>query len=63
MQNRPLENFCMQIVMYIAEYWLMNSQKMELNVLKNCNHIVQTWLLADKGRYDRTFHQVTHKGG
>ena len=48
MQNRPLENFCMPIVMYTAEDWLLSSQKMELNVLKNFSHIVQTWLLQIK---------------
>ena len=42
------ETFWMPIVMHIAEDWLMISQKMELNVLKNCNNIVQTWLLHIK---------------
>ena len=45
MQNRPSENFCMLIFTYIAEYWLLSSQNMESNILKFCNHIVQTWLL------------------
>ena len=34
MQNRPLETFCMPIVMYTAGELLLISQKMELNVLK-----------------------------
>ena len=41
MQNRPLENFCMPIVMCTSEDLFLSSQKMELNVLKNCSHIVQ----------------------
>ena len=48
MQNMPLENFFMPIVMYTAGDWLLSSQKMELNVLKNCSHIVQTWLFQIK---------------
>ena len=30
--------------------------------MRNCNHIVQTWLFL-KNRYDRNFQQFTHKGG
>ena len=53
----------MQILMYTAEYWLLSSQKMEWSALRNWNHIVQTWLFLNKSRYDRTFQQVTHRGG
>ena len=41
MQNRPSETFCIPIVMYTTEDWLLSYQKMESNVLKNCNHVVQ----------------------
>ena len=48
MQKRPSETFCMPILMYTAEALLLSSQNMELNVLKNCNHIVQIRLLQIK---------------
>ena len=38
----------MQKLMYTAEDWLLSSQKMESNVLRNYDHIVQTWLLLIK---------------
>ena len=55
MQNRPSETFCMQILMYTAEYLLLIFQKMESNLLKNCNHIVQTWPLLIKVDYIKMF--------
>ena len=48
MQNRPLETFFMPIVVCTARDWFLSSQKMELNVLKNCSRIVQIWLLQIK---------------
>ena len=36
------------ILMYTSEDWLLSSQNMESNVLKHCNHIVQTWPLLIK---------------
>ena len=31
--------------------------------MKNYNHILQTWIFSEKIRYERTFQQITHKGG
>ena len=54
----------MKIVMYIAEYWLLSSQKMGLNVLKNCSHIVQTWLLQIKvGKIELSSRLHIREGG
>ena len=40
--KKAIRNFCMLILMYTAEDCLLSYQKMESNVLKICNHIVQT---------------------
>ena len=48
MQKRISETFFMKILMYTAEDLLLSSQKMESNVLKNCNQIVQTCPLLIK---------------
>ena len=63
MQKRLSETFCILTLMYTGEDWFLSSQKMESNVLRNYNHIVQTWPLLIKSRYDRTFQKVTHTGG
>ena len=36
---------------------------MESNVLKHCKSHCSNMTFADKSRYERTFQQVTHKGG
>ena len=42
MQKMLSETFCMQTLMYTAEYWFLNYQNMESNALKSYNHVVQT---------------------
>ena len=46
-----------------AEDCLLSSQNMESNVLKHLQSHCANMTFADKSRYDRTFQQVTHKGG
>ena len=36
--------FCMQILISIVEFWLLNSYYMEWNVFQNFSHIVKTEL-------------------
>ena len=48
MQGSLSETFCVKKLMYTEEDWLLNSQNMESNVLRNYNHIVETWLLLIK---------------
>ena len=63
MQQRPSGTFFMQTLMYTAEDWLLNSQNMEWSVLKNCNHIVQTWLSQPKVYMTEPFNKYIKEGG
>ena len=53
--KKAIRIFFMQTLMYTAEDWLLNSQNMESNVLRNYNHIVQTLLFLIKVYMTGTF--------
>ena len=55
--------FYMQTLMYTAEDWLLNSQNMESNALRNYNHIVQTWLFLIKVDMTGPFNRSNIKEG
>ena len=62
-QKSLSETFFMLILMYTAEDWLLSSQKMESNVLKNYNHIVKTWPLLIKAYMTRISNRLHKKEG
>ena len=61
--RRQSGTFCMQTFMYTAEDWLLNFQNMELSVLRNYNHIVQTWLFLKKVNMTGLFNKSHTKEG
>ena len=63
MQKRLSETFCMQILMYTAEDWLLSISKYGIKCIEKLQSHCANMTFADKSRYDRTFQKVTHKGG
>ena len=47
-EKKAIRNILHENLMYTVEEWLLNSQNMGSNVLRNYNHIVQTLLFLIK---------------
>ena len=63
MQKIPLGIFCMQTFVFHSRRLIAEFPKDGIKCIEKLQSHCANITFADKSRYDRTFQQVTHKGG